>query len=359
MMDLHFLRPHYLTYLWAIVPAVLALWYLGFELRRRARLAFGEAKLVDRTTRPMKLAGEAAVAILWVAAIVLLVASASGPVSKSLPTNVKAGSLQVVAVVDVSKSMAAEEYRPFMPAKGGYAPDMVPGPYGSRLDYVKHILQNQVMPAITGNQLGVVTYTGQGFEQVPLTDDWTSSKWVMNNWMKVGNAPGGGSDYAEGLSMALKMFDRDQIAGREKVILLFTDGGFTGDKKALAETLALVNEKKVRLIVIGVGTPAPSPIPVYNATGQLTGYFKIEDKVVMTGRDDAELGSLVSQSGAEYIPLDLDGDGQLHISWASTLGGSKAEIKEDPVFQYPLGMAIVILFGLFMRGLLPRRSLVR
>jgi len=358
-MDITFLRPHYLTALLLIVPVVVGLCYLGFSLRKKARAQYGEEKLVGRYTRGLRLAGEAVVTSLWVLAVSFLVVSAAGPISKSLPTNVKAGSLQVVAVVDVSKSMAAEEYRQFMPSKGGYTPDLVPGPYGNRLDYVKLILREQVMPAIIGNQLGIVTYQGNGFEQVPLTDDWTSTKWVMDNWIRVGNAPGGGSDYAEGLSMALTALDRDKVANREQVIVLFSDGGFTGDEKVLAEAIQKIREKGVRFIIVGVGSISPQPIPEYNKEGQLTGYFKEEDKVSLSGREEANLAKLVAQSGAEYLALDPGVEGKLNISWAGTLGGSKAESKEDPIFQYPLGLALLLLTGLFLRGVLPRKDLVR
>lgn len=358
-MDITFLRPHYLTALLLVVPAAYGLCYLGYNLRRKARAAYGEEKLVSRYTRAVRFAGEIAIASVWAVAIALMVAAAAGPISKSLPTNVKAGSLQVVGVIDVSKSMAAEEYRPFMPTKNGYTPDLVPGPYGNRLDYAKLMLQTQVMPAIIGNQLGIVTYSGNGFEQVPLTDDWTSTKWVMDNWIRVGNAPGGGSDYAEGLTMALAMLDRDKVADRQQVIVLFSDGGFTGDEKVLADAVAKIREKGIRFVIVGLGSLSPSPIPEYNKEGQLTGYFQEEGKVSLSGREESNLTKLVAMSGAEYLPLDPGNGGELKISWAASLGGSKAETKEDPIFQYPLGLALILLTGLFIRGVLPRKDLVR
>ncbi len=359
MFDLEFLRPHYLNWLYILIPAIVALWYAGFLLRKRARKAYGEEQLVNRYTKPLTLAGELVLVAAWVVAASLLVVSAAGPVTSALPSNVKAGTLQVIAVVDVSKSMAAEDYRSVMPSKNGYSPEMVPGPYGTRLDYVKHVLQRQVMPSIAGNQLGIVTYSGNGFEQVPLTDDWTSTRWVMDNWMNIGNAPGGGSDYAEGLSMALDMFERDHIAGRQKVILLFTDGGFTGDQAQLAEALARAQKMGVRLIIVGIGSTTAAPIPIYSDKGQLTGYMEKDGKPVVTSVDDSALQALRGQSGGEYVLLDPTGNGTLNISWASTLGGSKAETKVDPVFQYPLALAMVVILALFLRGVLPRQSLAK
>ncbi len=355
--DLHFLHPQYLSALWLIVPAALCLLYLSFVLRRKARRSFGEEELLARTSRPLKLAGEAALATLWVALLTLLVIAASGPVTRSLPTSIKAGSLQVICIMDVSKSMAAEDYRAIMPMKDGKPPELVPGPYGTRLDYAKYIVQSQLMPSLTGNQLGIVTYSGAGWEQVPLTDEWRSTKWVMDNFIFIGNAPGGGSHFDEGLMKALEMFDRDKISGREQVIVLFTDGGFSGDKEILSKALAAVKQKGIRMIIVGLGSPTPTPIPVYNPQGQAVDLFKLDGQVAMTSRDDAGLADLQLQSGAELIKLEPTGGNTLHISWAATLGGSKAESQDNPVFQYPLALALILLTALFMRGILPRRHL--
>ncbi len=356
MFDITFLRPHYLTYLALLVPVVLGLCYLSYTLRKRARAAYGEEKLVGRYTKPLARAGELLIAGAWTLVVTLLVWAAAGPVTSSLPATVQAGSLQVIAVVDVSKSMAAEDYRAVMPDKDGVEPHLVPGPYGGRLDYVKLVLRDQVMTAIIGNQLGIVTYSGNGFEQVPLTDDWTATRWVMANWMKVGNAPGGGSDYAEGLAKALEMFKRDYIEGRQKVILLFTDGGFTGDDKQLMEVVAKVQEEGIRMIIVGVGSTTAYPIPEYNAKGHLVGNYAQDGQVVLTQVDVAAIERLAAQTGAEYLLLDPDGNSKLDVKWASKLGATKTDSKEDPVFQYPLGIALILLVGLFMRGGFKRRK---
>lgn len=355
ILEITFARPHYLSALFLVIPATAALLYLSFRLRARARQAYGETRLVDRFTRPLTLRGELGLMGAWLLAMTMLVVSMAGPLTKALPTTVPAGSLQVVAVVDVSKSMAAEDYRALMPPKDGYEPEMVPGPYGNRLDYVKHLLSSQVMPAIAGNQLGMVTYSGNGFEQVPLTDDWSSSRWVMDNWVVVGNAPGGGSDYAEGLVMALDMLERDQEADKQKVIVLFSDGGFTGTQEQLAEALKRAREMDVQLIIVGVGSRQARPIPVYSDKGQLSGFMEQDGATVYTAIEEGNLLSLRAQSGAEYILLDPDSSHRIDITWAATLGGTKAETRENPVFHYPLAAALMIVFGLFIRGVIRRR----
>jgi hypothetical protein len=352
MFDIHFLRPDYFALLLVAVPLVLGLWYVNFRARLKARQDFGDRKLIRRHSKPLSMRRESFLVITWLAAVALVVAAIAGPTSSSLPITVKSGSLQVVAVVDVSKSMGAEDYRPYMPPKDGYEPELYPGRYGSRLDFVHNLLTKQVMPAIIGNQLGVVFYSGEGFEQVTLTDDWTAAGWVLDNWMKIGNAPGGGSDYAYGLEKALEMLQRDKIPGRQQVIIVFTDGGFTGDEEHLTKVIEKIKEAKVEVKVVGVGGTTPLPIKIYDGEGNVTGVETRDNAPVETAIDTPAIDALAAKFGTQAVILEPQSNATLKINWATTLGGTKTETKDKPIFQYPLALAFILLSGLFMRGLL-------
>jgi hypothetical protein len=357
MGELHFLRPLLLLSLIGLVPLVSLVWYLGFQLRVKARKVYGEEKLVNRFSKPLRLASEGLLLGGWLVAVVAIAIAAAGPVVPDAPTNVQAGSLQVVVVSDVSKSMAAEDYRSVMPPKvinGQSVPaDQVPGPYGSRLDMTKYVIINQIMPAIRGNQLGVVTYCGNGFDRADLGDDFNALTWVINNWMVIDGAPGGGSDYAEGLKEALNLFHQTPDPKKDKVIVLFSDGGFTGDPAALDKVIQQVQAEGIRVIVVGIGGDAALPIPLYSDDGQLTGYKQKDGQTVATARDGTALQGLASKLNATYIPLEPGKP--LGIQWASTLTTSKTEKHENHVFQYPLGVGLGLLLVLFLRGAVTAR----
>ncbi|MGH9550792.1 MAG: vWA domain-containing protein, partial [Terriglobales bacterium] len=210
---------------------------------------------------------------------------------------------------------------------------------------------NDIMPSIMGNELGIATYCGEGFDQADLTTDYKSLRWIMLNWMQVGAAPGGGSDYAEGLKEALTIFQNSPAANKQNVIVWFTDGGFTGDPQELNKVIDQVQQAGIKVIIVGVGSDTPQPIPVYSPTGQNTGFMQKDGKVVTTAIDEGALNALSSRMGAKYIRL-IPGQ-KLDIQWASTLAGGHTEKHETQIFQYPLGLAAVLLFGLFIRGILP------
>lgn len=357
MGDISFANPGYLYALLFILPLAVAFWYASRWRIGKGRQQYGEPGLVDRYTRRPRLALELLKATLWAVFLTLLVVSAAGPLQPEAPRRARTGSLQVVIVMDVSRSMAAEDYRSVLPGPDGGSGALVIGPHGSRLDMAKHVITTRIMPAIQGNQIGLVTYTGSGFPQADLTDDYLSLRFILRHWVKVGSAPGGGSDFAEGLNEALATIKRDEDPSKEKVIVLMSDGGFTGDPAQLAKVSQELVAQRVRLIVVGLGMTQAVPIPVYSGAGQLTGYFEKEGQAVTTALEDARLRQLASATGGEFIHLTDDGD--LQIPWVSTIAGSKVEPQVRQLYQYPLAAALTVLFLLSMAVLLRRRDVVK
>jgi len=353
MAEYHFAHPQYLYALLVVLPSIGVLWWLSLSFRRSFRQKYGEERLVSRYTRALSPLAEALHLAAWLAFATLTVFALAGPIVPDTPQKALSGSLQVVVVLDVSKSMGAEDYRNVMPAEDGTDGSLVVGPHGSRLEMAKYIIRSRIMGALPGNQIGIVTYTGSGFPQADLSDDFQALRFIMSNWIKIGSAPGGGSDFAEGLQEALETFKRDQDPSQEKVIVLFSDGGFTGDQAKLNAVSQEIVAQNIRLIVIGLGMPAPSPIPLYK-NGQLTGYLEKDGQIVTTALQEATLVTTTQAASGEYIHLTSDSG--FEVQWVNKLAGSKVEEREAHVFHYPLAAACAILVLLYLRGLLPRRD---
>lgn len=386
--ELGWLRPGFLKALWVVIPFITIVWALGVKSRLAQRKKWGNDKLWGRFSQTLSLTGESIYGFAWVALFTLGVMAAAGPVTRGLPSSVKAGSLYVCAAVDVSNSMASEEFRPLMPAKNGFAPELVPGTYGTRLDWVKRVLENEVLPAIVNNKFCLTTYTGEGFDQIPLVDNFDVVGWINKNWVKIGNAPGGGSNLAHGLLKAVQMLSETDDS-RERVLLLFSDGGFDVDKegeqlkqvsailaemakaqqrifnaeetdkgKILDEIARHIKEKKIRLIIVGIGSLTPRQVPIYGGTDreQVIGQFKDEEtgEIALTRREDRVLEDIRNRTGAEFKILDPDLGAKLGVSWTSLIGGTslitQAAPIPEPVYEYPLLLAMLIVFGLLARG---------
>lgn len=342
-----FANPFYLLGLLVLVPVV-GLWLLGYRARVLTRDGYMEKRL-DNSPR-WTLRAQWFNLAAWTLAFALLVMAAAGPKITGAPQSVPAGTLQVVVVLDVSKSMAPEDYRYTMPDNGNKTE--IVGPYGSRLDMAKYLIKD-MMGNIRGNELGVVTYTGEGFPQADLSHDFVALKFIVEKAIRIGGAPGGGSDYARGLKEALATFKRDEDPNKQKVIVLMSDGGFTGDQAELAAVLEELRKNNVRLIVLGLGTPQNQPIPIY-VNNQLVGYEQLKEDQ-STALLEAPLRQLAQDAQGEYAHVG-PGDTPPNLSWPSRLAGSKAESHETPIYQYPLVAGLILLIVLSLTGFKRREA---
>lgn len=344
-------------------------WWVGYRARIAARASYGEARLVDRHSSPLDLRTEVLYLSGYTASMLLLGLAAAGPVMQGSPLSVSAGTIDVVVVTDVSPSMASEEYRSFMPSRDGLEPSQVLGAYGSRLDFVKHTIEARIMSALSNNRLGIVTYSGLGFTQAELTHDHPLLRWILRHWMPIGGAPGNGSDFASGIREALTLFgdeapnsaaqtrergeelggNRGERRDRERVIVLFSDGGFTGSRNDLRQVVAELERRRVRLVIVGVGSDEPSPIPQYSPLGELRGNLLRNGQPVLTHFEEGPLLALRVVTNGEYIRM-APGDA-LDIRWANVLAGERVEMGVRHLFAFPLSAALFLLCLLQMRGI--------
>lgn len=349
LVSISFAAPHHFVAGAVAIAFAAMLWGVGYRARRNARASYGEAKLVDRHSKPLSFRLEALTFTGYALVLLLLSAAVAGPFNRGYPVRVQSGAVDVVVVTDVSRSMASEEYREFMPPRGETRPGQVAGAYGSRLDFVKHMIETRIMPALVNNRLGIVTYSGLGFLQAELTHDQPSLRWIMRHWMPIGGAPGNGSDFASGLREALQLFPQDG-SDRQRVIVLFSDGGFTGADSELTEVVAELGRKNVRVIIVGVGSTQPTPIPVYSSSGESAGNLMRDGRPVLSTFEEGRLIALREAVQGEYIRL-APGD-NLNLEWASLVAGERVDSGDRHLYVYPLSAAALLLLVLQLRGLL-------
>ncbi len=354
MSALTFAHPLALALAAIALPLLAVLWYFNFKMRDRAKSRYGEERLLAASNLPMRLRQERWILAAWSAAVLLVVIAAADPVLPAAPAVVSNGTLQVVVVIDVSNSMAQEYYRKDMVVPEGGVPA---GSFGSCLDMAKQLTINQIMPAIRGNEIGVVGYAGTGFPQAELTTDMESVTWVMRHWMKVKDVPGVGSDYAAGLKQAVDIFDRSSKGDQQRAIVLFSDGGFTGSETALADVMKMLKDRGIRLVIVAVGSPVPMAIPMYDYQNRYVGDFPGDGNVELVKTDEAKLIALAAQADGQYIRL-LSGQ-SLNIDWAHALASNRAVTEYAHVYQIPLAVAALLFAALFLRGVVrskPRPS---
>lgn len=351
----------------------------GFISWLAFRNSYAIAENLDRTTRASTVLGAALRTIIVGLIAVLLCIAASDPFEPNSATVVPEGSVQFAGAFDVSPSMGAEDYREIMPTELG--PDgerlQPTGPWGSRLHMAKWLFVTQVMKQLPGNEIALATFTADPWPQWPLADDYGTVRFILTDtgWMGIGSAPGGGSDYLQGLKMGIRQLklNYDPITGKllwdpnkRHVIFLFTDGGleFEDDKEKAAwekeyvEVIAEAKAIKAEVIIVGLGNTTPQLVPIYHPTTlkRIDWWPFGKEKKEKTALDEQALITLrdrlvASGLDARYVRVPTDSETSLNVDWIATVGGTKVSAGKKSLLQYPLGAALALFALLVGRGL--------
>ncbi len=357
MLNIKFMDP---SVLWVWVPITLILggalaWY-NLRALNSARELWGDHIFLKQFS-PKNSAQSKRLWAMWVGFVLILVVALAGPQLSTTPDMVPAGSVEVEFVYDVSPSMAAEDYRAFLPAPdGGSIPDKA-FQWGTRLDAAKY-LTTQLLIQLKDNQAGLTTLMGSGFNMWDITTD-LSAKGAFNvmrqKFVQVFAAPGGGSDYTAGLKAALDEFDLmtevhkrlGQPTDKVRFIVLFTDGGFTGDQEELKKMLAEVKKRQVQLLIVALGGSNPITVPKYDATTKrrngefFEGTTRLDTAVLKMMKD--------SVPGAELI-VAPPGTNNIEYSFPQKAGDLHARPAQSNLRPWLLMSSVLLLIVITIGG---------
>ena len=291
MNTFHFLRPEWL---WGFLPLVGLLVFLA---RRGAAAQLWESvcdahllphALVGtpgtKSKSPMILAG-----LAWALALVAL----AGPVWSQLPQPVFRAESALVLVLDVSRSMDAQDVAP------------------SRLTRAKHKILD-ILQARQEGQTALIIFAGEAFVVSPLTDDARTMRTLVQT-LETDLMPVQGSRPEVALDMGHELLAQAGIPGGD--LLLITDGEAD---PATVETMQHIANKGRHISILGVGTEEGAPIPE-------TGGFVKDNSgaIVVTKLEPHSLQAAARKAGGRYATVALD-DRDLDVVLPAVKPGSIA-----------------------------------
>jgi Ca-activated chloride channel homolog len=316
--------PDLLNLLW-LVP--LLAWVVFFLLRRRERQL---GSLVDAKVLP-QLAPERhrprirSRNILWLAAVGLSLLALARPQWGFHWEEVRRRGLDILVVLDTSKSMLAEDIKP------------------DRLQQAKWGIRD-LLGKLRGDRIGVVAFAGSSFLQCPLTIDYAAFLMTLDD-VYVGIIPRGGTAITQALRKAIESFEMKGEADR--AIILITDG-----EDHEGNPLGLINdmkEKNIRVYAVGVGTLEGELIPA-NEENAGSGFIKDKQgNVVKSSLQESVLERLAIGSGGVYV-RSAPGDFGLDRVFDKGIAELKRDERESKMakvfeerFAWPLGLAFLLL----------------
>lgn len=185
--------------------------------------------------------------------------------------------LDIIVVVDTSRSMLATDLKP------------------NRLQQAKWGMRD-MLSQLHGDRVGLVVYSGVSYLQCPLTSDYSALMMYIDD-LNVGLVPRGGTAIADALQTAIKSFDPKSDA--DKLIVLITDGEDTVDDPL--KRLPELKENDIKVYAIGVGSPDGELIPVVDETGRENFLRDRAGNIVKSSLNEDVLKRLALGTGGAYL----------------------------------------------------------
>ena len=340
---MHFLNQSVL-WLAALIPVIGGLSY--FLARRRSEKLlneYGERPLIEPFIEKISRARLALKVLALSLSLAALVVALSRPVQDHGKAEFPTGTIDVMSIVDVSRSMAIPDYA-----------GQLPKPYdeGRRLDMAKYLLTHDVMGSLSYNQMGMVTFSGQAWPQAFLTHDMEALRWVTTRAVYVGSAPGEGSQLAMAFDMAFQLFDLDSKPDHRRVIVLFSDGGNDASYEDMAIVIRELKKRNIELVIAGLGKTTESAVPVRLLSPQDQiiyrdkQWYENDGQIVTSRLDENVLLLLKNAVGGRYVRVEKPSD------FSMTNMVSRMEVIRKPGVLELFPYALIASFCFLVLGLL-------
>jgi Ca-activated chloride channel family protein len=324
-MRLHDIEMLYLLWL---LPVLFALFLYSANRRRQLLARFMHLGLQQKLifVNPVRRRWKAA---LILAAFGLLVVGLARPAWNLQQTTVRRTGRDIVFVLDVSKSMLAEDLAP------------------NRLERAKLAIAD-VIDKIEGDRVGLLVFAGTAAVKCPLTLDYGFFRMMLDT-VSTDSISRGGTMIGDGIRLVLdQMLDKQEK--KYKDIVLITDGE---DQESFPlEAAKECAAKGVRLLIIGLGDENEGKrIPVVDASGRRT-FMKHEGREVWSRLDANTLREMtLAAPGSRYLnvatgTIDL---GEVYMQLISS--ADKKELEEETIEKYEEKFQIFIGIGFLLLGL--------
>ncbi len=316
---------HNALWLLALVPALVLFLVWAFRARRRALEEFIAPALGVRLTASVNRAARRWKAVLLVAVVLFAALALARPQWGFEWREVKRRGVDVFVVLDVSKSMLAEDVRP------------------NRLTQAKFAVED-LLGKLQGDRVGLIAFAGSVFVQCPLTVDYEAFRMTLRD-VSPNSIPRGGTAIGQSLQVALKSFEAGESGDR--AIVLITDGEDTEDDPLpAAEAVA---KQGVRVYAIGIGTSDGELIPVREQDRPMEFLKDREGQVVKSRLNEEALKQIALKTGGIYV-RSAAGDFGIETIYEKGIAQLQRAEHEARLqkrylerYQWPLGIALALL----------------
>lgn len=268
---------------------------------------------------------------LILAGLLLLVITLMRPQGNPEVETVRKRGRDLVFVIDVSRSMLAEDLRP------------------NRLGRAKQLVRD-VVGILEGDRVGLLVFSGASAVKCPLTLDYHYFRNILDR-ISPDDISRGGTAIGDAIRTVSErlFYDNDN---RFRDVILITDG--EDHESFPIEAAEKAAERGIRIHTVGLGDPDGSTIPIrQSGTYRL---LKHDNDIVITRLDETTLKKIAEITKGVFVPVqthrvDLADLYQAHIATAEKREAESSETRVwSELFQFFLGIAIILLMAESLLG---------
>ncbi|MBN2753587.1 MAG: VWA domain-containing protein [Candidatus Goldbacteria bacterium] len=270
--------------------------------------------------------------ILKLAAVILLIIALLRPQSVKKETEEVIKGIDIIAVLDVSGSMQADDLKP------------------NRLEAAKKVI-NDFVSGLKNDRVGMVVFAGKSFTQCPLTNDYeiirTFIEQINFETVKIdGTAVG---------EAILNGVNRLESSGASKVMIVTTDG--RSNRGIMPEEAAKIAAYKgIKIYTIGIGKKGGAQAYGFDIYGNRRPYVDNYGRPVMYEEPDEEsLGRVAAVTGGRYFRATDNNALQKIYDTIAQLEKQEIKVKnyekhEDKFYAFLIAGVILLLLALLLEA---------
>ncbi|NIP41959.1 MAG: VWA domain-containing protein [candidate division Zixibacteria bacterium] len=326
-----FFQPEY-WFLLLIVP-LLALFFLwSWQKRKHDRDVFLRGMPLENLGSSFASGKVALKAAFILIAFVFAVVALARPQWGAYQELIKREGLDVMVVLDVSRSMDVEDE-----SLGGM----------SRLEKAKLEI-SRLRKRLPGDRLGLTLFDRDAFIYCPLTLDHSAFDMYLDV-VKADLMPaeGQGTRLSRAIQTAMNGFDPK--SKQSKILVVFSDGETFDDN--LDEAMNQAETMEVKIYSVGVGSTRGGLIPIKNRAGDIVDYVKDESGTdALSKLNVRSLEIMAAETGGNFY-LASSGGRVLRSLVEDITGFEKAELEGKLITQYEDRFQIPLLISLLFFAL--------
>lgn len=296
-----------------------------YYVRRRrftsASIKYSDLRIVKRAARSNRQRYRFLLSVLRLLAISFLIVAFARPRSGTEVVDVNSEGIDIMALLDVSSSMLAEDFKP-----------------ENRIQVAKQELKKFIQKRVS-DRIGLIVFARYAFTQCPLTVDYG----VLCNFVDKVDIGAVDDGTAIGMAITTAVNRLRESTAKSKIMVLLTDGDNNAgeiDPLTAANVAAAFN---IKIYTIGVGKGGNAMFPVQDPI------FGKRYVYQPTTVDETSLKEIASRTGGKYFRARSSEDLDEIYNTIDKL--EKSEVKISSHIQYRELFHYFTYLGLLLLGL--------